>query len=381
MKTRGQKGKHGETDRQILELVILNLPRYPDGLTKKQICTTIEKNTGKDREGIKRRITELTKKRVLEGVFVCNNISGKKLYGLSISDLYDLSKLYVIASPELSDFPNEMEQYYIRETRQYFTDFVDYLRLFWPLKGNEWGFPDTVIKWCLNYTEMKLVNDGLFLLGNDKLTQDEEYYRMDKEGHLIEENDRPYVIKSSYTYHPEEYPDYGPERIKRMFRQIEQDSLFRQYERFFSSFLRLVYEFQNETAKIEEENSKWIDPVFTCVVDEVLYDSVYEYINMPDSITSRLGIFFGTLKEVLEVIKVEGSESYINEIPITHFYPHIRLHKKANHAYWEISRFDDIDLLIYADSEHEENAEQEDVLRQVHEESAEHKKNIREWTL
>lgn len=395
MKTRGQKGKHGETDREILELVIMNLPRYPDGLTKKQIYTAMEKNTGKDREGIKKRITELTKNKVLEGVFINKPVAGRKLFGLKISNLYDLSRLYVALKPDLSDFYDELQKYFINEVRLYFTDFVDYLRLFRPLNlswrlplsyptvviSNQWNFPDPVAKWCINYSETISNEEGIFIMGNDELTQDEEYYRIDNDGNLIENYEKPAVRRTRYAYHPEDYPDSGPERVKRLFRQIAQHRFFGRYESFFCSTLPLVYEFQNETSKIEDEYSGWLHPMYVGVSEEALYNTMYEYQNMPESVTSRLGVFFSVLKEFLESLGVEDADSYKNEIPIGGFFPYIRLHKDDNQTYWEISRFEDFEG---PRSEYSETDGQEkplkDFMTEKHDKKTE-KKDIKDWLI
>ena len=366
MKTRGQKGKHGETDREILELIILNLPRYPDGLTKKQVYTTIEKNTGKDREGIKRRITELTRSKVLEGVFINKLVKGKNLFGVRISNLYDLSRLYIAMKAESSDFYN-VKRYFIGEMRKYFTDFVDYLRLFRPLNlswalhlshpevmvSNQWNFPHPVAKWCINYSETIEKDGVIFIMGNDDLTQDEEYYRIGEDGSLIEDNEKPDVRRTKYVYHPENYLDNGPERVKRLFRQIEQHLYFTRYVERFCAFLPLVYDFHNEANKIEDEYSNWLQPMYKESSDEALYDTVYEYQNMPETITSELGILFGTLKEIMDSFGVEGFDSYRDELPITGLLPYIRLHKDDHETYWEISRFDDIER-SYEDAETDE---------------------------
>jgi len=411
VKSRGQKGKHGETDREILQLILLNLEHYPDGLTKKQIYEALEKITGKDREGIKRRITELT--RSLEGVFVCRNVLGKMRYGIKVSNLYDLSKLYVTLQPELSLFDSEIEGIFAKETERYFTDFVDYLRIFWPdpIAGNKWGFPKSIADWwrddipaeygsefaerCSGEEQVdelakylittktlipfrrplsletaftnRIINNELHKAGvtadinNDKFTQTKEFFRIDEEGILIEDTEHPQVIRSSYRYHPEEFPDFGTERVKRIFRRIiEQPPSYIKEPEFdeltnkpvlpdrsnihilkrFCKYLPLVYDFHNELSKEEELSLRFIFPG-NSMQSQINFTNLYSSV-LPEHVASELLEFFEFLKGLLSHFSDEETTSFAERLPITTHNPRVRLQKRDHITYWEIYRFEDV---------------------------------------
>jgi len=208
---RGKKGKHGDTDRAIILMVILRGESRPDGVPKKIIYEEIEKNTGIDREGVKRRIKELTRNPDIEGILEETIRGGRSYFRVNVSNLYDLSRLYVFLLPAIEAsqaISSSTREYFDRHMKAFFTDFIDYFRLWKPF-NHEWGMPPAFL------------NEPRFLLPGEEVPdlsvpEDAEEVYIQADGQIVsEEIAGTYnAHREAVVFHPEKYPNRGTEKIK-----------------------------------------------------------------------------------------------------------------------------------------------------------------------
>jgi hypothetical protein len=204
VRDRGKKGRHGDTDRAIMLLVILRGESLPDGVPKRIIYEQIERNTGIDREGVKRRIKELTRNPAIQGILEETNRGGRSYFRVNVSNLYDLSRLYVFLMPALEAsraISSSIREYFDRHMNAFFTDFVDYFRLWKPF-DHEWGMPPDF-----------LIEPSLMPPGKE---EDLEAVYIQTDGQIVsEELPGTYnAHREAVVFHPEYYPVYGTEKIK-----------------------------------------------------------------------------------------------------------------------------------------------------------------------
>jgi len=213
---RGKKGKHGDTDRAIMLLVILRGESRPDGVPKRTIYEEIEKNTGIDREGVKRRIKELTRNSDIEGILEETIRGGRSYFRANVSNLYDLSRLYVFLLPAIEAsqaISSSTREYFDRHMKAFFTDFIDYFRLWKPF-DHEWGMPPAF----LNEPRLLLPGEEVPDLG---VPEDAEEVYIQADGQIVSEEiaGTCNAYREAVVFHPEYYPDYGTEKIKRLLSQ------------------------------------------------------------------------------------------------------------------------------------------------------------------
>jgi len=204
VRDRGKKGRHGDTDRAIMLLVILRGESLPDGVPKRIIYEQIERNTGIDREGVKRRIKELTRNPAIQGILEETNRGGRSYFRVNVSNLYDLSRLYVFLMPALEAsraISSSIREYFDRHMNAFFTDFVDYFRLWKPFDC-DWGMPPDFLN------EPSLLPPGK--------EEDLEAVYIQADGQIVsEEIAGTYnAYREALVFQPEYYPDHGTGKIK-----------------------------------------------------------------------------------------------------------------------------------------------------------------------
>lgn len=365
MRTRGNKGKHGETDREILNIVLDSLPDHPMGLTKKQIYEILEERTGKDREGIKRRISFLTKS--LKDVFVCRVISGKNTFGFKISNLYDLSKLYIAAIEDKDDSPNQIYEFFSNEMKNHFSDIVDYLRLFyvdseWLISKkdvglvkdygdySDYGLPKEVLDWfiggpCPNPKWEEPLKEDVSVISNESninmgVTESKAKNSMLSElPHGKKErywNVNPEII----TFNPDDYPESGIYKIKKKLDEISEYLLDFGYLDKMVHYLPLVSEFHDGLEKYFNEDGNWFFPHIPRYVTESYFfsNAKIEYSNViPREV---MGKFYGFINIFKTAIQNEDYlDQYSNMLPLGDTNSFLRLKKEGSKTLWECVRY------------------------------------------
>ncbi|AAT42942.1 hypothetical protein [Picrophilus oshimae] len=156
VRSRGDKGKHGETDREIIFALCLNMiSGHGDGLSQFELSSIVEKNTNKEREGIRKRIAYLTsdKSPIYPLMKKLPPKEGKRKIVMEINNLLDVAKLYVFMekSPELVSL---LEEFFYENLRKYITDVVDILQLWDPGDPN-YGLP---VEICRKFETERVVS-------------------------------------------------------------------------------------------------------------------------------------------------------------------------------------------------------------------------------
>jgi hypothetical protein len=141
-RSKGEKGKHGETDREIVFTLCLNMiSGHDDGLSQFELSRIVEENTEKEREGIRKRIAYLTsdKSPVYPLMKKLPPKEGKRKIVMKINNLMDVARLYVFMekSPELTSL---LEDFFYENLAKYVTDVVDILQL-WDPGDPKYGLP------------------------------------------------------------------------------------------------------------------------------------------------------------------------------------------------------------------------------------------------
>jgi hypothetical protein len=143
-RVRGQKGKHGETDREIIFALCYNmLMGYKDGLSVYELAKTVENATGKDRDGLRKRIAYLKREEsILHGILIKIPHSGSKTtLKIEISSLLDLARFYVFMEKLPEEGYEELYCNFIPHyLDKYITEVVDILQLWKPGDPN-YGLP------------------------------------------------------------------------------------------------------------------------------------------------------------------------------------------------------------------------------------------------
>lgn len=331
MKSPGRRGKQGETDRQILQLLIANARKHPLGLSKTEIVREIEK-TGIDREGVKRRITALLSHKDLRGVVVRRNISSRLLFSLNVMSLMDLAMLYVFLEPiETKDVSMSLEinDYFLRNIRNFLPEFVDYLRLWNPFGDGPLSLPD----------EFKDEIFGRTVTGEPhiwELPENTEYFRLE-DGKMIADNEHPDLGRELLTFDPERYPGHGTEPLKLVLKRWAADRYFPYpFGQDLIDYLALVYEFHKYATEQENEFENYFDDMFFECEDEAVYDTGINFKTLPPSISSPLYAFLDDLKRGLKLS--EETLPLVESLPAALF-PYVSLKWNGGHAYWQLPIF------------------------------------------
>jgi hypothetical protein len=132
---RGEKGKNGETERQIIFAILNNQIKNGRGLTKKQVAELVESVTKKDRDGIRKKVAKiLGPESPLKSMLQIEEHEMKKFVSLRPRNLRDVAILYNFLKPdkeilnlqEVRDFIGDKFIIFIEEI-------VDFLYLWDPL--------------------------------------------------------------------------------------------------------------------------------------------------------------------------------------------------------------------------------------------------------
>ena len=144
---RGEKGKHGETDRQIVFAILHNQLRDPKGLTKKQIAEVVQAATKKDQDGVRKRVAHiLGDQSPLKQMLQMENVELKHFYKFNLRNIKDAAILYNFMH-QGGNFSGEEEfDAYISENLlAYEEDLIDYLYL-WDPFDHVYGLPEPLIE-------------------------------------------------------------------------------------------------------------------------------------------------------------------------------------------------------------------------------------------
>ena len=144
---RGEKGKHGETDRQIVFVILHNQLRDPRGLTKKQIAEVVQAATKKDQDGVRKRVAHmLGDQSPLKQMLQMENVELKHFYKFNLRNIKDAAILYNFMHRG-GDFlgKEEFDTYISENLLAYEEDLIDYLYL-WDPYDPIYGLPKHLIK-------------------------------------------------------------------------------------------------------------------------------------------------------------------------------------------------------------------------------------------
>jgi hypothetical protein len=155
-RAKGEKDKHGETDREIIFALCYNVMRgNVSGLSKTQLSKIVENATGKDRDGIRKRLDSLTgvKSSLNSILIVMPPENGIKKLKIEINGLLDLAKfsIFMEKSPELLEY---LDPFVWGNLRKYITEVVDILQLWKPDDPN-YGLPKDI---CRKFEKENIVD-------------------------------------------------------------------------------------------------------------------------------------------------------------------------------------------------------------------------------
>lgn len=304
MRERGQKGKHGETDGQIVMLIALNYKNHPEGLTKTNIHRKIEERTGKDREGIKRRITELSRNEKLKSILRTRNIGGRIHYSLEPRNILDISKIHNFLEPvinEKKEYRSFLQDYFADLITKHFTDLVDYLRL-WDPKDKVYGLPERFF--CSVGEEIpKDEKDPRHRWeGNDFIheheldltpTESERMATIGDENRLLIEagENEAWIVRETFEFDPWKFPNEGPFLMKERLRELNNTSMHIFIDEIANDsnmVLRLVYLFNQSVSEMEAYYRSHLTPLDT---EEQFWESFTSYPEISNEIASLMQSF------------------------------------------------------------------------------------------
>jgi hypothetical protein len=340
VRDRGKKGRHGDTDRAIMLLVILRGESLPDGVPKKIIYEGIEKNTGIDREGVKRRIKELTRNPDIEGILEETIRGGRSYFRVNVSNLYDLSRLYVFLMPALEAsraISSSTREYFDRHMNAFFTDFIDYFRLWKPFDCR-WGMPPEF----LNEPRRQQPEDEPGFL--DPPEDAEEVY-IQADGQIVSEKiaGTYKAYRKAFVFHPEYYRDHGTEKIKWLLSQTIKGVGYSFISPNFIDLLPAVKEAHDYFTEMENFHKDRVPPEFIGYFDvypdkcgvplsalgnDVVKAAVFSFI---EKLHELLGELFLTLDDYLKTLR---NMSYN---------PYVRMIRNGNATTWAFCRLYEAD--------------------------------------
>jgi len=338
---RGKKGKHGDTDRAIILLVILRGESRPDGVPKKIIYEEIEKNTGIDREGVKRRIKELTRNPGIEGILEETIRGGRSYFRVNVSNLYDLSRLYVFLMPAIEAsqaISSSTREYFDRHMKAFFTDFIDYFRLWKPF-DYEWGMPPAF----LNEPRFPLPGEEVPDLS---VPEDAEEVYIQADGQIVSEE-----IAGTYNahrgvvvFHPEYYPDYGTEKIKRLLSQTINGAVYGFISPNFIDLLPAVKEAHEYFTEMENFHKDRVPPEMIGYFDEYPDDCGVPLSAIDnDVVKAAIFSFIEKLHELPELLELslelgDYLLDYLLTLEHMSYNPYIRMIRHGNATTWAFYR-------------------------------------------
>jgi hypothetical protein len=132
---RGEKGKNGETERQIIFAILNNQIKNGRGLTKKQVAELVESVTKKDRDGIRKKVAKiLGPESPLKSMLQIEEHEMKKFVSLRPRNLKDVAILHNFLKPdkEILDL-SEVQQFIGDIFLIFIEEIVDFLYLWDPL--------------------------------------------------------------------------------------------------------------------------------------------------------------------------------------------------------------------------------------------------------
>jgi len=353
---RGKKGKHGDTDRAIILMVILRGESRPDGVPKKIIYEEIERNTGIDREGVKRRIKELTRNPDIEGILEETTRGGRSYFRVNVSNLYDLSRLYVFLLPAIEAshaISSSIREYFDRHMNAFFTDFVDYFRLWKPFDCR-WGMPPE------SSTEPLPPGEEPCLV----VSEDAEVVYVQADGRIVSEEiaGACNAYREAVVFHPEYCSKHGTEKIKRLLSRAiegagygfispnlidllpavkEAHEYFTEMENFHKDYVPPTMMDYLEEDRLEHLSASFLDG---CDVPEMI-GPLEEYPTDCDVPLSALGndivkaAVFSFIEKLHELSKLFPElDDYLKTIENMSYNPYVRMIRHGNTTTWAFYR-------------------------------------------
>jgi len=324
VRDRGKKGRHGDTDRAIMLLVILRGESRPDGVPKKIIYEEIEKNIGIDREGVKRRIKELTRNPDIEGILEETIRGGRSYFRVNVSNLYDLSRLYVFLMPALEAsraISSSTREYFDRHMNAFFADFIDYFRLWNPF-DNYWGMPLEILNAPEDAEEVYIQADGQIV--SEKIAGTHKAYR------------------EAYVFHPEYYPEHGTEKIKRLLSQAIKGpdySSITGYSFIGTNFIDLlpaVKEAHDYFTEIENDSKDYVPPEVMDYLEDYPYEcGVPPYASGNDVVKAAV---FSFVEKLRELSLLPELDDYLLTLEHMSYNPYVRMIRNGNATTWAFCR-------------------------------------------
>lgn len=213
VRERGEKGKHGETDRQIVFAILHNQIKDSRGLTKKQIAEIVEAATGKDRDGVRKRVAMMLGDRSpIKDIIKIENINSKIYHKLNPKNLKEACILY-------NFFEEEVNLIDLKEVKNFISPFID-----------------SYIKEVIDFLHLWNPKDYPYTIPSDMLD------RLSKEGTI--------------DFYPKQFKETGPEKMKEIaedfgiFRRLKwkltDDYNLKKFCRLIENFERLVDDVRTE---------------------------------------------------------------------------------------------------------------------------------------
>lgn len=182
---RGEKGKQGETDRQIVFAILHNQLRDPRGLTKKQIAEVVQAATRKDQDGVRKRVAHmLGDQSPLKQMIQMENIDLKHFYKFNLRNIKDAAILYNFMHRG-GDFlgEEEFDTYISENLLAYEEDLIDYLYL-WDPFSPVYGLPEHLIKMYRDFHAFDFYPKQFKNVGPEKMKEVARDFEVFKSGLL-----------------------------------------------------------------------------------------------------------------------------------------------------------------------------------------------------
>jgi len=308
----------------------------PDGVPKRIISEEIEKNTGIDREGVKRRITELTRNPAIQGILKETNKGGRSYFQVNVSNLYDLSRLYVFLMPALEAsraISSSTREYFDRHMRAFFTDFIDYFRLWKPF-DYYWGMPHQFLNEPLPSGKEPCFD----------FTEDEEVY-IQADGQIVSEKiaGTYKAYREAVVFHPEYYPEHGTEKIKRLLSRAIEGAGYNFINPNLIDLLPAVKEVHDYFTEMENYCKDYVDPEMIGYFDEYPYEcDVPLSVLGNDVVKAAVFSFIEKLKELSKLFPELGD--YLKTVGNMSYNPYVRMIRNGSATTWAFYRFYEVDL-------------------------------------
>ena len=184
---RGEKGKHGETDRQIVFAILHNQLRDPRGLTKKQIAEVVQAATKKDQDGVRKRVAHiLGDQSPLKQMIQMENVDLKHFYKFNLRNIKDAAILYNFMHRG-GDFlgDEEFDDYISENLLAHEEDLIDYLYL-WDPFSSMYGLPKQLIEEFNDVNAVDFYPKQFKDIGPERMKEVARDFRVFESGLLME---------------------------------------------------------------------------------------------------------------------------------------------------------------------------------------------------